>query len=70
MYYEINVTQHGTHYFATAPRSITTREKAHTLLSHFQDAFPRSEGYKITVRHCMESSVEVTFADTAGQPIK
>ena len=49
MYYEINVSQHGQHYFATAERSIRLESEAAEMLEHFSDLFPVTEGYQINV---------------------
>lgn len=49
MYYEINVAKNGKHYFATHERSISTEQKAKELLDKLTQAFPESEGYKVSV---------------------
>lgn len=49
MYYEINVSFNGIHFFATAPRSIDNDIKLAQVLSLFDRKFPESEGYKIMV---------------------
>ena len=49
MHYEINVSHHGQHYFATAERSCTTEAKARHLYALLREKFPESEGYKHTV---------------------
>jgi hypothetical protein len=49
MYYEINVSFQGRHFFATAERSIRDHEKLVFVLSQIKQKFPRSEGYEITV---------------------
>lgn len=51
MYYEINISQHGSHYFATAERSITTKDKAKEVLSTLLEKFPKSEGFQISISH-------------------
>lgn len=48
MYYEINVTLNGAHFFATAPRSIITEEKAEFVFRILQEQFPEQEGFKVT----------------------
>lgn len=50
MNYEINVSRNGSHYFATADRSISDQSKAKRVVDHFRELFPETEGYKITVR--------------------
>ena len=51
MYYEINVSKNGRHFFVTAERSITTLTQAEGLYMVFKEKFPESEGYKISVTH-------------------
>lgn len=49
MYYEINVSKNGSHYFATAERSIQTHEKAVKMYEQFTALFPKEDGYNIMV---------------------
>lgn len=49
MWYEINVSRYGRHFFATHERSISTRHQLAEALHIFEEKFPESEGYKITV---------------------
>lgn len=70
MYYEINVAHKGnnlavntySHVFATAPRSITTREQAQKLLVLLQDKFPAVEGYQIRVTRFVQEGSDVTYS--------
>lgn len=48
MYYEINVSKNGRHYFATHERSIGTENKCRELVAKFRAAFPESQGYSVT----------------------
>lgn len=50
-YIEINVSKDGRHFFATAQRSIKTFpvDGWKEILRIFQEKFPESEGYKISV---------------------
>lgn len=48
MYYEINVTLNGRHFFATAERSITDQTTFMNMFYVFKEKFPESEGYHIT----------------------
>lgn len=48
MYYEINVSLNGQHFFATAERSITEEAKAKLVLGIFRNVFPETAGYKIS----------------------
>ncbi len=49
MYYEINVAFLGRHLFATAKRSLTTKEQMEICVKLFKSKFPESEGYHISV---------------------
>lgn len=49
MWYEINVSLHGKHLFATNKRSLSSSVEAENLYIIFKQAFPASEGYNITV---------------------
>lgn len=49
MYYEINVSLNGTHFFATAPRSLTTKEDARAVLAEFDKVFTEERGFVIMV---------------------
>lgn len=49
MYYEINVSLNGRHFFATAERSITSKTQMEEMYNLFLEKFPESEGYKLDV---------------------
>lgn len=49
MWYEINVSKDGTHYFATAARSIPTELRAREIADQLKHAFPENDGYKISI---------------------
>ena len=49
MYYEINVSKNGRHFFATAERSITSFTQAEGMYMLFKEKFPESEGYEISI---------------------
>ncbi len=49
MWYEINVSKDGKHYFATDERSITTIDRAAEILARLKTAMPEEEGFKYTV---------------------
>ena len=49
MYYEINVSLNGQHFFATAERSVTGEWKLREVYKVFKEKFPEEEGYKIDV---------------------
>ena len=50
MYYEINVSLNGVHFFATAERSCTTYNQAIKVYKELEKRFPASEGYELTLR--------------------
>jgi hypothetical protein len=49
MWYEINVSLNGKHYFATNERSIRTLPKAMSIAEHFKKVFPANDGYEVEV---------------------
>ena len=57
MYYEINVSLGGRHYFATAKRSGTSFEHIARLYEELCLKFPSSDGFEVTVS-CMSSRIE------------
>lgn len=51
MYYEINVSLNGKHFFATAERSITNKYALEKVYNVFKEKFPKEDGYEITVQY-------------------
>ena len=51
MYYEINVSLNGRHYFATAEHSLLTEVQTRELFRKFRVLFPEEDGYKVEVSH-------------------
>jgi len=49
MYYEINVSLNGTHFFATAERSLRDQEHAHRVAQELKLRFPKSQGFEISM---------------------
>ncbi|HDR7263713.1 hypothetical protein [Bacillus sp. CH_203] len=49
MYYEINISKDGKHFFATSERSVDMQSTLESILKVFVEKFPESEGYKINV---------------------
>jgi hypothetical protein len=49
MWYEINVSKNGKHYFATHERSITTIKEAVEIRDRLKKALPEEEGFKFTI---------------------
>lgn len=54
MYYEINVSLNGRHFFATDKRSITTQRALKEVYSILKEKFPPEEGYILLVS-CIET---------------
>ena len=50
-HYEINITQGGKHFFATAPRSCANRTDLIKVMNVLKEKFPSKEGYEITVTY-------------------
>ena len=59
-YYEINVALNGKHFFATAPRSITTEDKMLRVFKTFKEKFPEREGYSVDVSYWSSTGQIVT----------
>jgi hypothetical protein len=51
MYYEINVSLNGKHFFATADRSIGSTYELKKVLPVIVAKFPESEGYNVSVTY-------------------
>lgn len=49
MYYEINVSLNGRHFFATDKRSITNERALKEVYPIIKEKFPQEEGYDILV---------------------
>jgi hypothetical protein len=60
-YFEINVCLHGRHFFATAPRSCTSRTEARKVYNSIKSKFPESEGFDVTVHQWESSAQTVVF---------
>jgi hypothetical protein len=59
MWYEINVSKDGKHYFATHERSITTISLAVEIRDRLKKAMPEEEGFKFTITQKQTIGVEV-----------
>ena len=68
MYYEINVSLKGKHFFATAERSIIREERLKELLLVFNDKFPASEGYTISACLYRNSGQELDVNKITNRP--
>lgn len=62
MYYTINVSLYGRHFFATAEHSCQDEEKARGLYRIFCEKFPESEGYHVTVTEWQNVGRKTDFA--------
>lgn len=51
MYYEIDISLNGKHFFATAERSITNKYDLEKVYKVFKEKFPKEDGYEITVQY-------------------
>ena len=51
MYYEINVSKDGRHFFATDKRSITNKHALKEVYEVFKEKFPPEEGYMMLVSY-------------------
>jgi hypothetical protein len=49
MWYEINVSKDGKHYFATDKKSITTLARALDVRERLKKAMPEEEGFEYTI---------------------
>ena len=49
MYYEINVSKNGKHFFATDKRSITTKYALKEVYKVLKEKFPKEDGYDMLV---------------------
>ena len=49
MYYEINISLQGRHFFATHKRSITNKAELDAVLPVLRSKFPASEGFQVDV---------------------
>lgn len=47
MFYRINISRNGQHYFATADHSLTDFEKANNVYKDLAQKFPTTEGFKL-----------------------
>jgi hypothetical protein len=59
MWYEINVSKDGKHYFATHERSITTIGRAVEIRDRLKQAMPESEGYKYTITKYQTTGIQL-----------
>lgn len=49
MYYEINISLNGRHFFATAERSITSESELKNVYTALKERFKEEDGFKLSV---------------------
>jgi hypothetical protein len=59
MWYEINISKDGKHYFATHERSITTINKAVEIRDRLKKAMPEKEGFEYTITQWQKTGVKI-----------
>lgn len=59
MYYEINISLNGVHFFATSNRSITTEDKLKVVYNKLKNAFDEKDGYEFTIREYQTIGTEI-----------
>jgi hypothetical protein len=59
MWYEINVSKDGKHYFATHERSITTIDKAVEIRDRLKAAMPEEEGFEYSITQWQKTGVAI-----------
>jgi hypothetical protein len=59
MWYEINVSKDGKHYFATDKRSITTLARALDVRERLKKAMPEEEGFMYTITQWQKTGMEI-----------
>jgi hypothetical protein len=59
MWYEINVSKDGRHYFATHERSIHSVERAVEIRERLKKSMPEEEGFEYTITQNTRTSVTI-----------
>lgn len=62
MYFEINVSLNGQHYFATAKRSLADSLKAAKVFADLRNRFPANEGFKLSISYFPERGYTIDGA--------
>ena len=60
MWYEINVSRDGQHYFATDKRSITTLARALDVRELLKKAMPEEEGFEYTITQWNTVGIQIS----------
>lgn len=69
MYFEINVSLNGEHFFATAERSIQDRAKLRSVLEALVAAFPTAIGYEINVTKWINQGEPINVVAVLRNPV-
>lgn len=69
MYYEINVSKNGKHYFATAERSLRDEDEARAAYFDFCERFPSSDGFSITVTRWESYGKVIRFDEESSKDL-
>jgi hypothetical protein len=67
MSYEINVALNGSHFFATAERSITCSDKLKKVLKKIRESFTKEDGYSISVNYNPQISYGFNVEETTEE---
>lgn len=59
MWYEINVSKGGKHYFATRKRSIDTIHQATEIRDRLRQVMTKEEGFEITITQYQHTSMDL-----------
>lgn len=59
MWYEINVSRGGKHYFATHKRSIDTIKQATEIRDRLRQALTKEEGFEIKITQHQHTSMDL-----------
>lgn len=62
-YYEVNVSKDKSHFFATAPRSLTNKTMAYEVFNVLVAKFPKHEGYKVTLAYWQEHGEQLASSE-------
>jgi len=67
MWYEINVSKFGKHFFHTAENDLTTWEEARRVFMAIVHSFPSNQGYSVTVTRQTITGKDVTSDMITGE---
>ncbi len=57
--YEINIALNGQHYFATADRSIISRDKAFQIMRELQTIYTKEKGFSMSLSELVKGSKKI-----------